>query len=83
MRSAVVRMLVVAACLAAIAGCRKPEPPPTEQPVEPQAKAAVETDATELRDAIREPIERAEAVEGDVLDAAEKQRDAIDAATGG
>lgn len=82
MRSAVVRMLAVAAVVVAVAGCRKPEPPPTEQPVEPQAEAAVDAEANELRDAIRAPIERAEAVEGAVLEAAEKQQDAIDAATG-
>lgn len=82
MRTAVVRTLAVAAVVLAFAGCRKPEPPPTEQPVEPQSEAVMDAEATELRDAIQAPIERAEAVEGAVLEAAEKQREAIDAATG-
>jgi len=30
-------MLAVAAIVLALAACTKPEPPPTEQPVEPQA----------------------------------------------
>jgi len=86
MRNPMLRLLAVATLLIAVA-CTKPEPPDKEQPVEPQA--GVETDAgdaaeaTELRDAIREPIERAEAVEDVVLEAANKQQDAIDAATGG
>lgn len=82
MRSAVVRMLAVAAVLLVLAGCRKPEPPPTEQPVEPQAAAALDADATGLRDAIRKPIERAEAVEDTVLEAAKQQKAAIGAAAG-
>ena len=61
------------------AACSKPEPPKKEQPPEPQAQAA----HTELRDAIQKPIERAKAVEGQVLDAAKQQQDDIDAQTGG
>jgi hypothetical protein len=67
----------------ALAGC-KPEPPEKEQPPEPQAAAPQASDRhTELRDAIRKPIERAEQVEVDVEKAAEAQRAAIEAATGG
>lgn len=55
--------------------CTRPPDPPTDAPPEPQA--------TELRDAIQAPIDRARAVEDTVLDAAEKQRADIDAATGG
>jgi|SoimicmetaTmtHAB_FD_contig_111_24104_length_742_multi_2_in_0_out_0_2 PBP1b-binding outer membrane lipoprotein LpoB len=62
------------------AACSKPEPPKKEQPPEPQAQAAQHT---ELRDAIQKPIERANAVEGQVLDAAKQQQDAIDAQAGG
>jgi PBP1b-binding outer membrane lipoprotein LpoB len=62
-----------------LTACSKPEPPKKEQPPEPQAHVH----ATELRDAIRAPIERAKAVEPAVLDAAQQQRDAIDAQTGG
>jgi hypothetical protein len=60
------------------AACSKPEPPKKDQPPEPQAEQH-----TELRDAIQKPIERANAVEGEVLDAAKQQQDAIDAQTGG
>jgi hypothetical protein len=60
------------------AACSKPEPPKKEQPPEPQA-----AQHAELRDAIQEPIERAKAVEGQVLDAAKQQQDDIDAQTGG
>ena len=60
------------------AACSKPEPPKKDQPPEPQAGQH-----TELRDAIQKPIERANAVEGQVLDAAKQQQDDIDAQSGG
>ena len=66
--------------LSAVA-CSKPRPPDKDQPPEPKA-AQVETH-TELRDAIQAPIDRAKAVSPEVLDAAQKQRDDIDAQTGG
>lgn len=78
----VMRIPIVAGLLLACLACTKPEPPDKEQPVEPQAEAAVDARAAEVRDAVREPIERAEAVEDAVMEAAEKQRAAIDAATG-
>ena len=59
-------------------GACKPEPPPLEQPPEPKATAA---SATELRDAIQQPIDKAKAVEAATQEAAEKQRATIDAAT--
>jgi hypothetical protein len=65
--------------LATLAGCNAPPPPDKERPPEPQAA----TRHTELRDAIQAPIERAEQVEADTLKAAEAQRAAIEAATGG
>jgi hypothetical protein len=75
-----------AGALSLLLACSKPEPPKKEQPPEPQAQAPapapVETH-TELRDAIQAPIDRAKAVEPEVLDAAQKQRDDIDAQTGG
>ena len=71
------RIGAVSLLLAAVA-CSKPAPPDKHQPPEPQA-----SHDTELRDAIQAPIERAKAVEPDVLDAAQKQADAIDAQTGG
>ena len=61
------RIGAVSLLLAAVA-CSKPAPPDKHQPPEPQA-----SHDTELRDAI----------EPDVLDAAQKQADAIDAQTGG
>jgi PBP1b-binding outer membrane lipoprotein LpoB len=61
-------------------GCSKPEPPKKEQPPEPQAQVE---HATQLRDTIQAPIDRAKAVEPQVLDAAKQQADAIDAQTGG
>ena len=54
------------------AACSKPRPPDTDRPPEPRAA-----------DAIHQPIDRAKAAEGDVEDAAAKQRAAIDAQTGG
>ncbi len=60
--------------LLACAACSKPEPLPTEQPPEPQA--------TQLRDAIQAPIDKAKAVEGTVQDAADKQKAAIEASGG-
>lgn len=58
----------------ACSACKPPEPPPTDEPPEPQA--------TQLRDAIQAPIEKAKAVEDQVQDAAEKQRAEIEAAGG-
>ncbi|UHQ23100.1 hypothetical protein LVB77_21065 [Lysobacter sp. 5GHs7-4] len=61
----------VALALAASAGCARPKPPEKERPVDPQA--------TQLRDSIQQPIQKAQAVEADVLEAADKQRDSIEA----
>lgn len=61
-----------AAALLLCAACTKPAPPDTERPPEPQATGA-----------IRKPIDRAKAAEGQVGDAAAKQRAAIDAQAGG
>jgi len=66
--------LLLLGCVA----CSKPEPPKKEQPPEPQAEQHAE-----LRDTIQKPIDRANAVEGQVLDAAKQQQDDIDAQTGG
>ena len=63
--------------LALLAGCT-PEPPDKERPPEPQA-----TQHTQLRDAIQAPLDRARQVEVDTQKAAQAQREAIDAATGG
>lgn len=64
------------ACLAAIliaAACR-PEMPPTEQPPVPTAKA------TELRDAIKAPQEKAKAAQDAMQQATDKQQAQLEAA---
>ena len=75
------KTLLPSACLVlsvlAMPAC-KPERPPTDEPPEPKVVTA---HATELRDAIREPIDKAKAVDATSQQAAEDQRAAIDAAT--
>ncbi|TWT22731.1 hypothetical protein FQY83_06630 [Luteimonas marina] len=56
------------------AACAPPAEPPRDKPPEPQA--------TQLRDAIQAPIDKAKAVEDTVQDAADAQRAAIEAAGG-
>jgi hypothetical protein len=68
------RIALVLSAFAACNACMPPEPPPTDEPPEPQA--------TQLRDAIQAPIEKAKAVEDQVQDAADKQRAEIEAAGG-
>lgn len=75
--------LAILAVLLACTACSKPEPPETERPPEPQAQRPDEQQATELRDAIQQPIDRAKAVEAQVQDAAAAQQAAIDAQAGG
>lgn len=67
--------LAASLILLSAAACSRPPDPPTDNRPEPQAM--------ELQETIRAPIRKAEAVEADVLDAAEKQRADIEAATGG
>lgn len=76
MNAPLFRIVLVALSLAGLCAC-KPEPPPTDEPPEPKAVAA---DNTELRDAIQQPIEKAKAVESTVQDAADRQNAKIDAA---
>ncbi len=68
------RCMLLVLCLPLFA-CQ-PKPPPTDERPEPQAARA-----TEMRDAIQAPIDKARAVEKQVQDAADKQRAEIDAAT--
>lgn len=56
-----------------LAACKPPQPPPTDKPPEPQATA--------LREAIQQPLDKAKAAQQAVDDAAAQQRAAIDAAT--
>ena len=60
------------------------EPAPAESPPrgEPSPQA-VAGDATELRDAIQAPQDKARAVEDTLMQSADAQREAIDAAEGG
>lgn len=60
--------------LLVLAACSKPKPPEKEHPPVPQAGQH-----TELRDAIRAPIDKARNVEADVQKAADAQRAAINA----
>ena len=69
------RICALSLALSAMAGCSKPEPPQKEQQPEPQAN-------TELRDAIKAPIDKAKAVEDSVQDAADKQKADIESAGG-
>ena len=66
-------ILAVLALPLLCAACSRPEPPEKEHPPEPQA--------TQLRDAIQQPVDRASAVDAQVQDAAAQQRAAIDAQT--
>lgn len=67
-----------AVLLTSLAACSKPQPPEKERPPVPKAARA-----TQMRDAIQAPIDRARQVEIDTQKAAAAQRDAIEAATGG
>jgi len=78
------RLIALTALLLCAAACSRPEPPPTDQPPEPQARQpGGQRQATGLRDAIQRPIDRAKAVEPQVLDAARQQQADIEAQTGG
>lgn len=75
----------VLAVLLLCAACSKPEPPETDRPPEPQADATQAADgsnATELRDTIQQPIDRARAVQAEADAGAAKQRAGVAAQTG-
>jgi len=72
------RLLALLSLSLALSACHKPARPEQERPPEPKAE-----DATELRDMIQKPIDRAKAVEPQVLDAKAQQDAAIEAQTGG
>ena len=67
-------ILAVAVLCVLLASCEKPKPPEKERRPEPQA--------TELRDAIRAPQDKARAAQ-DSVDAAARQRDAAITDAGG
>ena len=66
--------------MAALAACSKPQPPEKERPPVPKSPQAAQ--ATQMRDAIQAPIDKARNVEADARKAAEAQRAAIEAQTG-
>lgn len=70
-RTLIVLLLAVAAC--SVAGCSKPRPP-LDAPPEPQA--------TELRDTIQAPLDKARAVEDTVQAGADRQRASVEDAGG-
>lgn len=73
------RTCLLSLLVLAVMACRKPAPPDTDKPPDPQAPAR----STELRDAVKAPIDRAEATEAAVLEAAAAQRAQIEAQAGG
>ncbi|MEQ1511949.1 MAG: hypothetical protein ABL934_04630 [Lysobacteraceae bacterium] len=75
-------MLPLLICLVGPAGCSKPKMPDHDDPPKPQTATAEIAPPTQLRDAMRKPIDKAEAAQDSVDAAAEAQRKAIDAATG-
>ena len=70
------RPMLCCALLLLIA-CSPPEPPEKDLPPEPQAHAH-----TELREAIREPLDKAKAVEDQIQEDKDAQDAAIEAAGG-
>lgn len=64
-----------------LAACRA-EPPPAERPPEPQVQAQAQQAHTQLRDAIKEPLDKARAVEQTLQQAADQQQKQADAAEG-
>lgn len=70
--------LLAATLGVALAACSKPEPDPAE-PIDPQASTAA-AEATGLRDAINEPLDKARDVEAtQAADEAERQQALEDA----
>lgn len=86
-RAVLTRVWPCALLLVSLAACDRPRPPDPEVPPEPQASQATQTadattGSTSLPDAIHAPLDKARAVETQTLEAADRQRQAIDAATG-
>ncbi len=77
MRMILLRSAYLMLAVLALAACR-PQPPDTDKSPKPKVATA---QATELRDAIQQPIDAAKSVEETTRQAAEAQRAAIDAAT--
>lgn len=73
------RALILAVLALTLAACRQPGQDDPDKPVEPQSTAG----PTELRDALRQPIDQAKNAEADVQQAEQDRRAAIEAAEGG
>lgn len=69
----------VVVALLVCAGCSRPQPAETDPPPEPRTAQQ----ATELRDAIQQPLDQAKAVKQATEGAGQAQRAAIDTAIGG
>lgn len=61
-----------------LAACSKPTIPDHDDRPEPQASAP----PTRLREAMQHPVDKAKTAQGEIDAAAQRQRDAIEAATG-
>ncbi len=75
-------LAVALVCCAGLVACSKPQVPEHDKRPEPQTSAAASAPPTQLREAMRKPVDKAEAAQASVDAAAEEQRKAIDAATG-
>ena len=82
MRRPVLLMLPLLTALAGSSGCSKPKIPDHDDRPEPQTSAVAPAPPTQLRDAMQQPIDKADAAQASVDAAADTQRKAIDAATG-
>lgn len=63
------RLIPLLALALSCGACRAPEPPPTDKPPEPQAVASASS-------AMQVPLQKAQAVEQQVLDGADRTRQA-------
>lgn len=82
MRRSILSMLPLSICLAMLPGCSGPKVPDHDTPPDPQTAAPAADQPTQLREAIRRPIDKANDANASVAADAEAQRKAIDAATG-
>jgi hypothetical protein len=72
--------LLAAYLLAGQTACSKPTIPDHDDRPEPQA--SVPASPTPMREAMRQPIDKAKGAQAEIDAAAQRQRDAIDDATG-
>ncbi len=82
MRPIKLLLLPLLTALISVVGCSKPKIPDHDDRPEPQTATAAPAPPTQLREAMQQPIDKAEAAQASVDAAAEAQRKAINAATG-